>query len=56
MWSRGTSEIKQMDKDITIHKQTLPLDPSAQYEVIHKHDRIILNGIVGCLITIFLHW
>ena len=32
-----------------IHKQALPSDSFTQYEVIHKHDRIILNPFSRCL-------
>lgn len=54
MRSLGTTEIKQIDEDITIQTQALPLDSSIQYEVIHKHDRIYLNPVRGRLIAIFL--
>lgn len=56
IWACGTTEIKKMDEDITIHKQKEPSDSSTQYEVIHKHERITLNPDSECLITIFWHW
>lgn len=61
MYSHGSIQTKEMYEDITIHKL---LDSPIEYEVIHKHDRIILNpiwdfvtmfwqkGINGCSVTI----
>lgn len=53
--SPETSWVKQMDED-TMHARTQPSDSSTQYEVIHKHDRIILNPASRCLITVVCHW
>lgn len=52
--SPETSWFKQMDED-TMHARTQPSHSSTQYEVIHKHDRIILNPASRCLITVVCH-
>lgn len=51
--SHETTEIKQMNEDITIHSQAQLSDPSVQYEVIHKHDRII-SDINVCSVIVFV--
>lgn len=51
--SHRITEIWQMNEDTTIHKRAQLLDSSADYEVIHKHDRII-SDINVCSLIVFV--